>query len=270
MGKRLSTYAALALAVVLVAEAGAVPLASLPGAMTGTLPGTVARPISGEATLVHSFLTPLTATVEYAVFLPGDFPFASFGETDPSGGTELVYAYRLVSPSGNSSILNNGALDFSKLSIGLREQADGGTDEAEDPDNEGFIDDGGVAPTSVELNNETSPGSFDNVLFTWEDGPIDPNNDPGGPQHPGYVTPGSQSNILIYTSPFMPEADAASVTYTGVIFNIPQQGSYGFLAGDETTWVASPGPTPGGPVPEPSSILLVGIALAVTSMRRSR
>ena len=104
MGRKLSV-ATLALAVVLVTEAGAVPLASLPGAMTGTLPGTVSRPISGEATLVHSFLTPLTAKVEYAVFMPGDFDFASYGLSDPSCGTELVYAYRVVSPSARPSII---------------------------------------------------------------------------------------------------------------------------------------------------------------------
>jgi hypothetical protein len=169
----------------------------------------------------------LDANVDYAVYAPGTFSTsAALGNpTDPSGGTQYVYAYQaFANPNGNRPVAT--------LTVGFTDAVDG-NDEAEQPQNIGFLP-GLADPPSAPVPAFSPDNNPETVKLSalWEF-PINGGLDPALP---------ANSDVLIYTSPFGPEWDVASV-----------QG--GGLSSSESL------PSPIG-IPEPAALVLALLAAA--------
>jgi hypothetical protein len=143
----------------------------------------------------------LDANVDYAVYAPGTFSTsAALGNpTDPSDGTQFVYAYQVfANPNGNRPV------EF--FSVGFLDAVDG-VDELEQPQNIGFLT--GFAVPDVAAQAEFNPDSDPETVkraANWEF----PTNGGLAPEIP------ANSDVLIYTSPFGPEWDVASVQGGGL------------------------------------------------------
>lgn len=169
----------------------------------------------------------LDANVDYAVYAPGTFSTsAALGNpTDPSDGAQFVYAYQVfANPNGNRPV------EF--FSVGFSDAVDG-VDELEQPQNIGFLTGFAVPPfmAQAEFNPDSDPETVKSAA-NWEfptNGGLDP-------------AISANSDVLIYTSPFGPEWDSASV-----------QG--GGLSASE------PLPSPIG-IPEPATLVLALLAAA--------
>ncbi|MGA2031017.1 MAG: PEP-CTERM sorting domain-containing protein [Thermoguttaceae bacterium] len=166
----------------------------------------------------------LDVAVDYAVYAPGQFHASTTlgNPTDPSNGSEFVYAYQLN---------NVGVFNVACFSVGLADAADSDAGKEADklPANIGFV-----------ANFPGDPNGFPpfSEAFTYPSG--------GRPaqsadwSYSSSLPAGSYSNILIYTSPYPPHTDAATV----------QAGQ-----------IATEGlPSPFNPAPEPASGLLLAVA----------
>ncbi len=161
----------------------------------------------------------LAVNVDYAVYAPGQFGTSTElgNPTDPSGGNDYVYAYEIWNNTGG----NQGVASFT---VGL-------VPSNPEPANQGSVSDpsnAGVPP----LNYDFSNGSQSAV---WSYGTSTP------------LAVGKYSNILIYTSPYPPEWDSATVQSANALFNTESLPS---------------------PVPEPATGTLLGIAAVLLVMAR--
>lgn len=138
----------------------------------------------------------LQATLDYAVFAPGDF----IG-TDPSGGSEYVYAYQVFNTSTGRSV--------DTFSVGLLAGHGAGNAGAEP----GYPQVGGVAPTLVTIGADSVVAD----LLTPA------------------VAPGGFSQVVIFTSPNGPTFASASVRSGGVVAQemaptpVPEPATIGLL-----------------------------------------
>ncbi|MEX0677064.1 MAG: PEP-CTERM sorting domain-containing protein [Pirellulales bacterium] len=181
----------------------------------------------------------LIASVEYAVYAPGDFGTSvALGLpalADPSGGAEYVYAYEIFNDVG-------GQLRVAALSIAL---------------NPGVI-------TNIATNVSHAPGTPEAGLApnAWTFIPIavDPPSNVKWSYtvSPNLLTVGLHSDILLFTSPFGPTFLNASMT-GGSASSAPK-------AGDPAVLLPSP-------IPEPSTLVLSALAaglLAAGYLRRRK
>ena len=121
----------------------------------------------------------LDASVEYAVYEPGDFATAFPGQ-DPSGGSRWVYAYKILNEGPN--------LNF--FSVGL--------DGDEPVFDIGFLDGADIDPSPAPHfvpDTPLNPGPT-SAVFDF--------------QSP-FLTNGDNSDILIFTSTHSPELDSATL-----------------------------------------------------------
>ena len=172
----------------------------------------------------------LISEVDYAVYAPGQFE-ASFGVgSDPSAGTHYVYAYQLFNDPGNQGANR----ELTELTVGFTDLVDL-VDDIELPANMGFLPnafgDFGLDPFSSTLFG-VGPGS---AVWSYIGSPIPVS---------------SKSEILLYTSPYPPEFDAAAV-----------KGGIGTGVDMDNHILPSP-----NSVPEPGTLALgmLGMVLLVT------
>ena len=127
------------------------------------------------------------ADIEYCVYAPGDFELSFPGE-DPSAGLEYVYAYQIfndLDPYPTDPPPWNGDKGhINAFSVGIN-------DGDEQADNDGFVADVNVDPSS----HEVRPSS---VFWGF-----------AGASQLDY---GEVSDVLIFTSPFAPEWDNATAS----------------------------------------------------------
>jgi hypothetical protein len=165
----------------------------------------------------------LVADVEYAVFAPGDYP-----GLDPSGGSNYVYAYQILPALDTDGTTILGSTYVSWFSVGL--------DGDENPSGIGSD------PTQAILGGQPPDTSaFQGTPITtalWEYIPTVLN-----------VHTGAYSEVLLFTSPFVPEWDNASVS-----------GGFGLQDMESL-------PSPSN-IPEPSLIVLAGLGVAGLIRRR--
>jgi hypothetical protein len=195
MGKALFVAACCSIAVMLIGPASAGTLATDPASILGWQ-GT--RSFSASAATVV-----LSADVDYAVYAPGDFSgSAALGNpADPSGGLHYVYAYQAFNN------VEGGNRPVSQFSVGFLDLAPegDGNDDAEFPENIGFVD--GFSSPDLDPVSSFSPDSNPQTIKEaagW------------GFQNGGLQPAGDNSDILIYTSPFGPEWDRASILGGGL------------------------------------------------------
>ena len=152
------------LAVALVLSCAAPAAAGVLATGTGAMPGWF-----GAASLVSPFFS---TSVEFAVFAAGDFDTVFGSGADPSGGTELVYAYQFF----------NSSYPLANVSVGL---------DANEPftgsplGNVGSLTGPDVAPSAAGL-----AGDFCSVRWDF----LSP-----------VIGAGQSSDILLYTCPALPE-----------------------------------------------------------------
>jgi hypothetical protein len=153
--------------------------------------------------IVTASIGSFTVDVQYAVYAPGQFNLSFSGE-DPSGDAQYVYAYQLF----NS---DTSAASIREFTVGL--------DGDESPANIGAV--------ASSLGNATNSAYFAGSLPTSAVWSYVDNK----------LSPGSNSKILIFTSPYGPEWDSATLLGT--------KGSVGQAPGDGLP----------SPVPEPAAVL---------------
>lgn len=174
----LTKLGAVAVSLLLLACVARGSLITDPHGMNGGSPGqwqnTIRFPTSPQALVVD---------VEYCVYAPGDFSLSFPTWTDPTGGSEYVYAYQVFNTVTRSY---SPKAPVWRFSVGLNgpheEQAANIGCVIDDPNHK--------SPTSTVLTLATARWNFD---------------DPNDIEY-GYV-----SNLLVYTSPFSPEMDSGTV-----------------------------------------------------------
>jgi hypothetical protein len=166
--------------------------------------------------------------VDYCVYAPGQFGLSFGTSADPSGGSRYVYAYQIFNNlPGNPAPA--GQQDYvSTFSVGLT-----GLDENDQAANVGTVAvTGGKNPT-LKYFSPSLPAVPSTVTWKYT-----------GTSALKY---GSFSNILIYTSPFAPELDNATIL--------------GFYA--DAHLMPSP-------MPEPTTVAFLAVGLAAIVWRRRR
>ena len=168
----------LALVTLTTASLHAVPLQTDPNGMDGGVPAL------WQGSKAYLQAAPvgtgsLNALVDFAVFAPAKFNL-SYPGMDPSGGANYVYAYQLHNQVA-------GTASISTFSVGLS----GGN---ETPSGIGFVPAGGAAPTSTTFIPGGPP--FTSAGFSYTG---------------ALLAPGATSQILIFTSPYGPDFDNASL-----------------------------------------------------------
>lgn len=170
----------------------------------------------GTSTNIYTYKsTVLDVELDYAVFDIGDYP-----GSDPSGGNEYVYAYQIFSN-------NASTVSITAFSVGL---ADGSGAGNIGDDTSAFQPgvSGGVSHDLASIGSSSAHWGFG-----WSAGEE--------------IPAGSNSTVLIFTSPNGPQWNSATVTDGGL-------------------------PVPGGdlpsPVPEPGSLVLVLIGGALVLAKR--
>ena len=154
----------------------------------------------------------LDVNVDYAVYAPGQFQLSSalHNPTDPSGGTQYVYAYQLLNDVG-------GTLPVTAFSVGFTEAGTDGRNKAVLNVSDVSPFPAGAAPSNTAYNGQSAVWNYATAMAT-----------------------GNESAVLVYTSPYPPETDYASVQ--------------GGIATDQERLPS--------PVPEPASGLLLFLCAA--------
>ena len=121
----------------------------------------------------------INVKVGYAVYAPGKFD-DTFSITDPSGGSDYVYAYQVL------NLLNPGSEEISKLSVGLIP--------LNGAHNIGMVTSlpvpvGAIVPTGLHLSGSSARWNFDDPTILY----------------------GEQSVVLFFTSPNAPRWLSGSV-----------------------------------------------------------
>jgi hypothetical protein len=124
----------------------------------------------------------VNASVDYAVFAPGQFDLEFGAGSDPSAGAHYVYAYQLMNTGSSEPIV--------EMTVGL--------DGDEIMGSVGFL-----AGANVDPSSSTFPGP---TSARWEFGP-------------GALPTGLMSDILFFTSAYAPEFDSATVKATASASN---------------------------------------------------
>jgi hypothetical protein len=136
----------------------------------------------------------ISADVDYAVYPPGKYALSSDqhlnNPTDPSGGSDYVYAYQIWNSAASNSGLDGFSMGFSDL-------VDNGHDQKA-PANIGFLSGFGLAPSSSYFVPLTPPAQSGR----WDFNPT--------------ILSGGNSTILLYTSKNGPEWDRASILGGGL------------------------------------------------------
>jgi len=191
-------------------KAGPLPLD--PNALGGIYQGSVSFPtkVIGPSSL--------SADVDFAVYAPGHFNL-SFPGQDPSGGTQWVYAYEVYSTS-----VAAGPSPASFFSVGIL------------PISGGPAAAGATNIEHLPLVAGQAPGNsaFSSTSATWDFTAVP-------------ISLGSNSDILLFTSPHAPTMQSASVQGggLGISHSLPS------------------------PVPEPSTFVLLAVGcVSVLVMRR--
>jgi hypothetical protein len=216
----------LALALLFVGSAQAGFLANDSDAMSGwrgdlAMYGTKTRTLGG---VLHTFT--LSATIDYAVYAPGSFDL-SFPNADPSGNTDYVYAYQFVDSSASTEPVVS-------LSVGFGGDAHVAT--------EGQVADpltGGQASETPKLTGSPPTSA------TWS-------------YLSATVSPGHDSDILFYTSPYGPQWGHGSLLATNAL-------SVNSAPNGVTLGPGNALPTP---TPEPAAVVLLATAAALFALRR--
>lgn len=164
----------------------------------------------------RSMLNIIAVDIEFCVYAPGQFQ-KSYAGLDPSGGQHYVYAYEIFNDLDPPESPSPGYVE--RFSVGL--------DSDEQATNIGFIDGAGQNPNSSGLGPQTAGWNF---------------NDPTL----GYVSVG---DVLLFTSPFVPETDTATVSGSMALF--------------DTQYLPSP-------LPEPTALLLIAAGAVLVLARRRR
>jgi hypothetical protein len=182
-------------------------------------------------------------SIDYAVYAPGDFNL-SFPGQDPSGGTQYVYRYQIYNNSGTSNDYMN------KLTVALV-----GLTNLTDAMNCTWIEPGpiypagGIAPATSMTGITGNPPDSANWGYKSSSPPINP---------------GSYSKMLIFTSPYEPTFQIASV------FSQSTDAHWVDNTGHQYNWWEGQLPSP---IPEPSSLLsllAIGILFSVyRALRKS-
>jgi len=134
----------------------------------------------------------ITATIEYAVYPPGQFASSAAlnNPTDPSGGTDYVYAYEIVA----------GTQTVKDLSVGI---TPGGVPAAStNIGNYSFAPEFGVAPTSSVFILQTVPPPTKVTSAKWTN-------------TSATLWQNTHSDILYFTSPFAPQLFISSISGGG-------------------------------------------------------
>jgi hypothetical protein len=172
----------------------------------------------------------LKVDVDYAVYAPGQLATSTVldAPTYPGADTQYVYAYQIHNNIGGSQYLET-------LSVGFQDQVDFDslTEPPELPSNIGFLAGLGNVPTNTSFSTGLTSARWSFV--------------------PTNVEIGQHSTVLIYTSPYPPEWDKASI-----------QGGFAMIATENLP----------SPVPEPASVFLltaaVLVAVLAAAARRGR
>jgi hypothetical protein len=185
------------------------------------------------ATLPVQFTEELTggnvfvdASVDYAVYAPGDFNL-SFPGKDPSGGLQYVYRYQLHNASGSGDFLK-------KMTIGLVDitSAEGWFCTWVDP--EPIYTGGGIVPPTIGFVG--SPPTSVNWAYKSSS---------------GFITAGEKSKMLIFTSPFPPTYGSATINSRNTV------NWYMDDQGHQFNWWKGQLPSP---VPEPATFVSLFVA----------
>lgn len=174
-------------------------------------------------------------SIDYAVYAPGQFQL-SFPNKDPSNGTQYVYRFQLYNNTG----LNRDYMK--KLTIGLVSVSSvtGWFCTSVEP-NDPYAT-GGVAPASNQMTFNGPP--YTSVSWGFKS------------SGSGYVQPGSFSKMLIFTSPYGPTMQSATINSQSTaehweLGGVQHENWHGYL------------PSPGVPEPATLSSLLVAGGLFV-------
>ena len=220
----------LALAWITAGPAQAGILASDPNAMSGW---------QGSVTLSAARLSYLlSATVDYAVYVPGSFDL-SFPGSDPSNNTSYVYAYEIFDSAEPTSTEY-----IKQFSVGLH----GGGPVANQGD---------LTPPIGPAGQPSEPPGFGSAPTSavWSYSGLNGSTN---------ILPGQNSEILFFTSP-----DAPGWDYTSLL------ASHGLAPQTPATGVPARGNAVPSPTPEPATMLLLATAACLFGLlgvvrRRSR
>jgi len=127
-------------------------------------------------------------SIDYAVYAPGNFNL-SFPGQDPSGGTQYVYRYQLHNNAGTSTD------NMLELTVGLVGITNAANCEWIEPTSGPYLN-VGVAPSSSQVGLVGGPPP---TSANW------------GYKASAAITPGNYSKMLIFTSPYGPTFQSATV-----------------------------------------------------------
>jgi len=167
----------------------------------------------------------LAVQIDYSVYAPGQFAL-SFPGQDPTGGERYIYAYQLFNnlvphPADQTAY---GPDYVSRFSVGL--------DQDELAGDCSYLLASGIIPDGVDIVGAGSTqAGWDFTLG----------------QMAYSVTPPAISSVLLFSSPYGPELDSATVS----------------------GWQTASGQLP-SPIPEPATMLVFSAVLAIGTLRNKR
>jgi hypothetical protein len=171
------------------------------------------------------------ASIDYAVYAPGKFDL-SFPGKDPSNGLQYVYRYQLHDAADSGDYLK-------KLSVGLVDISSAAGWFCTSVDPGPIYPAGGLAPPTIGIVG--APPTSVNWAYKAST---------------GLLTAGGDSTMLVFTSPFAPTLQSATITSSSTV------GWWIDDKGNQYNWWQGRLPSS---VPEPASLFLLLAAGAVFS-----